>query len=168
MSDTLLVWCNQTVFYSGLQNSSRTFAIHLCWRYKNHWTNVRRFFTTRKWFYGAKCQIATLSFLSLREKCTFQVCVLICALVMKNYFFIFQRTPAPSSGLPRNSTPAFSNVSFIFVSVLKLLEGTPSNDSNRIIELKLSPECSAKSFLDQSSIPLAARIWALVIINKKV
>ena len=30
----LLVWCNQTVFYSGLQNNSRTFAIHVCWRYK--------------------------------------------------------------------------------------------------------------------------------------
>jgi hypothetical protein len=63
-----------------------------------------------------------------------------------------------------NSTPAFSNACFTDSRVLKLLAGTPSKDSSLIIEAKLTPECSAKSFLDQLNIPLAARIWALVII----
>jgi hypothetical protein len=60
--------------------------------------------------------------------------------------------------------PAFSNANFMASKVLKLLDGTPSNDSKRIIEAKLSPEYWAKSFLDQPNIPLAARICALVII----
>ena len=80
-----------------------------------------------------------------------------------NYFFDFQRTPAPSSGLPRNSMPAFSNASLIASSVLNWAPGTPSADSSLCIEEKPTPDFSDKSDLVQSSIPLAARIWALVI-----
>ena len=92
--------------------------------------------------------------------------ILICALAMKDYFLVFQRTPAPSSGLPINSMPAFSNASLIASSVLNWAPGTPSADSSLCIEEKPTPDFSDKSDLVQSSIPLAARIWALVIKSK--
>ncbi len=51
---------------------------------------------------------------------------------LKNYFFDFQRTPAPSSGLPMNSIPAVSKADLMALRVFTWLEGTPSSDSRRI------------------------------------
>ena len=50
---------------------------------------------------------------------------------LKNYFFDFQRTPAPSSGLPMNSIPAVSKAFCIESSVLACAASLRENLSHQ-------------------------------------
>lgn len=77
---------------------------------------------------------------------------------LKNYFLDFQRTPAPSSGLPMNSMPAVSKAFCIESSVLACAAGTPSPVSKRIRVENATPEASASSFPVHLSNERAARI----------
>ena len=57
----------------------------------------------------------------------------------------FNRTPGLSSGDPMNSIPAFSKAFFKESIVLILPDGTPSDNSNRLIVEIPTPEIEAKS-----------------------
>ena len=57
----------------------------------------------------------------------------------------FKRTPGLSSGDPMNSMPAFSKAFFKESIVLILPDGTPSDNSNRLIVEIPTPEIEAKS-----------------------
>lgn len=72
-----------------------------------------------------------------------------------------KRTPAPSFGVPTNSTPASSRAVFMAKSVLTLPEGTPSINSSRLIVATPIPDLIAKVSAVHRSKALAARIWGL-------
>jgi len=84
--------------------------------------------------------------------------------VRNAYFFDFQRTPAPSSGLPMNSIPMDSKafLSFLRVSTLPAGMSSPA-DSSRTIVVKAIPAFSANVLTVNPVIARAALIWLLVI-----
>ena len=57
----------------------------------------------------------------------------------------FNRTPGLSSAIPINSIPAFSRAFFKASIVLMLPEGTPSDNSKRLIVEIPTPDIEAKS-----------------------
>ena len=80
------------------------------------------------------------------------------------YFFGIQRTPAPLSTVPINSSPIDSNVFFNFFSVSTLPAGISSAaDSRRTIVEKAIPAFSANALTVKPVIARAALIWLLVI-----
>ena len=57
----------------------------------------------------------------------------------------FKRTPGLSSGDPMNSIPAFSSALVRALIVLMLPDGTPSDNSNRLIVEIPTPDIEARS-----------------------
>ena len=75
----------------------------------------------------------------------------------------FNRTPGLSSGDPMNSIPAFSRAFFKASMVLIFPDGTPSDNSNRLIVEIPTPDIKARSIAVIFSKALAALNWLLVI-----